>query len=78
VDLDQDAAGSGLNVTNKAYVHIEKSELINNYKSGLKLDQDADVLMVKSAMFVLPKANTSREILPWRMRSACKNVGRGI
>ena len=50
MDPEQDAAGSGLHVTNKAYVHIEKSEILNNYKAGLKLDQDADVLMTESAM----------------------------
>ncbi len=48
-------------MTNKAYVHIEKSELINNYKAGLKLDQDADVLMVKSAMYLSFKSQLLSE-----------------
>lgn len=44
----QDAAGYGLHVTNRAYAKIEKSEILHNYKAGLKLDQDADVLVFHS------------------------------
>jgi hypothetical protein len=46
----QDASGYGLHVTNKAVCKIEKSEILRHYKAGLKLDQDADVLMTNSLM----------------------------
>jgi hypothetical protein len=46
----QDAAGYGLHVTNKAIVVVEKSQILNNYRAGLKLDQDADVLMTLSLL----------------------------
>ena len=46
----QDASGYGILVSNRAYCKIDKSEIVHNYKAGVMLQQDADVLIVNSVI----------------------------
>ena len=44
------AAGYGMQVTHKAVVKIEKSEILQCYKAAVKLSHDADVLIVTTLL----------------------------